>query len=339
MGSDRVLKVLYVGDAHATVSELPDMDKLMSCIKTAVVEHKPELVCFLGDQFHNHGIVHLEVMHWWLETFRELALELPVWALVGNHDKPDGRSPGVHALEAMKHINDVTIVDEPCHLYHQRGILALPHMDEEKEFRKGCLQYPDVSTVVCHNTFDGAQLENGYYAPYGFSTVGLPQKLFLSGHVHLPQDFGSVWYLGAPRWRIATDANTERAIWVVTHDEKGAVVERTPVDTGPYCRRIIDIQETEEIGVAPEMYDTRKDDVRLTITGPDWFLKGKVPGREDQGFKVRTIKTGTQAAPRVKESEGVSTAFQKFARAYEPKFGTPSDVLVKLAAERLAHAQ
>jgi hypothetical protein len=39
----------------------------------------------------------------------------------------------------------------------------------------------------------------------------------------------------------------------------------------------------------------------------------------------------------VRESEGVGTAFRKFAKSYQAKNGTPTDVLEKMAAERLVN--
>lgn len=340
-----MVRVLYVGDPHATASELRDMDGLLTCIHDAVKKHRPDKVVFLGDEFHHHGVVHLEVMHWWTEAVKGLVRLMSTHAvpphtdwlvgmMVGNHDKPESRAPGVHALESFSWLPGVKVIDAPEPLFE--GILAVPHMDTWEEFRRACDS--KYAVVVCHNTFDGAQMENGFYAPEGFNVETLPPGLFLSGHIHRPQEFGKVWYLGAPRWRTASDANTERALWCVTHGDDGRVVERIPVDTGPYCRRIINIEETEEMGVAYERYDTKKDDVRVTITGPDWFLKATVPVREAQGFKVRTVKTGTAAVARVKESEGVSTAFRKFTSAYEPKHGTSPAILQSMAAERLANA-
>jgi hypothetical protein len=75
----------------------------------------------------------------------------------------------------------------------------------------------------------------------------------------------------------------------------------------------------------------------VTLKGSAEYLKASVPLYEHKGFKVRTVKTGVSAAPRVKESEGVSTAFRKFVTAYQPKHKTPIPVLEKLAAERIAN--
>jgi hypothetical protein len=326
-------RCLYIGDPHVCPTELDDADALMRCVSDAVVAHRPDRVVFLGDEFHTHAIVHLEVMHWWVVNLLSLGVRVPTWVLVGNHDKCGNGRSDIHALEPMKHIPGVTVVEAPVEFLP--GVLVLPHMDTWEGFRTACEQNP-VPVAVCHNTFKGTTLENGFYAPDGFDVTTLPQEMFLSGHIHTPQEFGKVWYLGAPRWRIATDANVDRALWLVTHGDDGRVVARTPLDTGTYCRRIINADEVEGGQLDPEGYDTKKDDVRLTITGSEAFLKASVPVRTAQGFRVRTVKVGAGAVARVRESEGIPQAFRKFAGAYECKRGTPRDVLLRLAAERLA---
>jgi DNA repair exonuclease SbcCD nuclease subunit len=339
------MKVLYIGDPHITVAELADGAALVDLVVKTAVQLKPDAIVFLGDQYHHHSIVHLEVMNFWLKALEHLVetTTAEIYIMVGNHDKPGSGRQDIHALLAHKDRHPrVHIVERPHRLIvptipMYTGVLLIPHQDSGEEFLKLCSHFvSETKTVVCHQTFDGGRYENGFYAKDGVDPEKVPQPSILSGHIHAPQEFGKVWYVGAPRWRTTSDANTERAIWLVEHDDTGAMVSRTAIDTGDVCRRILDLEETEVGGLVVERYDTKKDDVRLTLKGPDFWLKAYGKMRKEQGFKVRTVCTDTKSAPRVRESEGIAPAFKKFVSAYKPKNNTPLPVLEKLVAERFA---
>ena len=340
------MRVLYVGDPHVTVSELADSWALIELVNRTASEHEVDAIVFLGDQYHTHSLVHLQVMHFWMQALEHVwsahtgSKLAKVFLLVGNHDKGgDSNQQHVHAMLAHKDRNPmVTVVDEPTRI--GPGVIAIPHRDSGEDFLSLCSEYPEDATVVCHQTFNGGQYDNGFYAKDGIDPNLVPQPMILSGHIHAPQSFGKVWYVGAPRWRTASDANVERNIWVVEHDAQGNIVSKTPVRTGETCRRIWDLtmEESDTSKGFPffrDQYDTKKDDVRITLKGGDEYLKTYGPQLERAGFRVRTIRTDKVSAPRVRESEGVSTAFKKFVDAFEPKWSTPKEVLHKLVQERL----
>jgi DNA repair exonuclease SbcCD nuclease subunit len=83
------VKVLYVGDPHATPDSIEEMERLVTyIIDTAKSENEADKICFLGDQYHTHSIIHLSVLAFWQRAFRRIKHHgLPVIALVGNHDK------------------------------------------------------------------------------------------------------------------------------------------------------------------------------------------------------------------------------------------------------------
>jgi DNA repair exonuclease SbcCD nuclease subunit len=328
--------LLYVGDPHATISELPDLERLMALICQVARDKKPDGVVFLGDQYHHHGIVHLEVVDFWMRAIDQLKLLTKVYLMVGNHDKPGNGRSDIHSM--MIHAGDVTrrvhVIDKPRVFEEIPGTVFIPHMDSGKAFVEACKDFLTVPLVVCHQTFDGSRYENGFYAKDGIDPNLVPQEMILSGHIHAPQRFGKVWYVGAPRWRTSADANTERHLWLMSQAQ-GSMLCKAKFDTGEVCRRIIDLEEVETGGLVWENYDTKKDDVRLTLKGPEFWLKPYAKMRAEQGFKVRTICTDKSTAPRVRESEGITTALKKFVSAAKPKNNTPIPVLEKLVAERL----
>jgi hypothetical protein len=332
-----VANILYVGDPHATVAELPDMEALVGLIGRVVEREAVDGIVFLGDQYHHHGILHLEVIDFWMRTIKRLARDTRLYLMVGNHDKAGNGRSDIHSL--MIHEGqgpNVKVIDRPSYFQDIPGTVLIPHMDSAEDFLAACEAHKHLPTVVCHQTFAGSQYENGFYAKDGINPDLVPQETILSGHIHRPQRNGKVWYVGAPRWRTSADADTERRLWLMTQGP-GVMVVKAQYDTGEVCRRIVHTIEEEDLPLDLDAYDLEKDDVTVTLTGSAEWLAIQVPKRERQGFRVRTIKTGVAAAPRIRESEGVSTAFKRFVTGYQPKHKTPIPVLEKLAAERIAH--
>jgi hypothetical protein len=343
------MKSLYVGDPHVTATELEDARGLLAAIKACAAREQPENVVFLGDQYHNHSILHVEVVDFWIKGFRELSdLGYDIVALVGNHDLPGNGSLDKHAMQIHKDIvgNDayihVEVVDEPLDM---GGILYLPYYASGEDFLAACRAHPQAKTVVCHQGFTGATYDNGFkvkgtdfYTEGGIDPNLVPQEAIISGHIHAPQEFDKVWYVGAPRWRTLSDANTDRHLWVVEHAQDGSILSKKSFSMEGYCRPIFAVVETPETEQQdPKTFFAANDsaDLRVDLRGPSAWVETRKIFWAEVGAKVRTFKTDT-ALVKVKESEGISTAFSGFFEKFQPRFGTSKDILRKLVEERLS---
>jgi hypothetical protein len=321
---------VYVGDMHCVVEEIDECWNLIQGVLAFCIKVDADQVVFLGDQHHAHSTVRLEVMAFWRKVFALFAEhEIAVVALVGNHDLSNDR-----ATDAMVHYPEIVSVRQP----HSRGgILYLPYIHDPKEFLAACRACPEARTVVCHQLFDGSRYENGFYVGEdGVDPTLLPQPAVISGHIHKPQRVGKVWYLGAPRWRIATDANEDRAVWAVEHDVDGNAVRARAMDTAPYCRRIVHLQDTPEAPADVPVPGPLLD-VRVDVTGPAAYVRARGDELEGRGVRVRTFRND-QSTLVVKESEGLQVAWRKFRQSFVPSRGTPGDRVAVVAAERFGLA-
>lgn len=336
-------RILYVGDPHVTASELEDAEAMLRAIKDVLLREAVDLIVFLGDQYHTHAILHVEVVDFWIRHFQELRELGPrIVALVGNHDLPGNGSREKHAMQIHASQEGVTIVDAP---HQEGGILFLPYYAEGKDFVAVCQERSGSKTVVCHQGFTGATYDNGFkvkgsdfFTEGGIDPNLVPQDAIISGHIHAPQQFGKVWYVGAPRWRTLSDANTDRHLWIVDHDLYGNIKATKSFSMEGYCRPIFSILETPET----EQQDAKTffagnegADLRVDLRGPSSWVEARKIFWAAAGAKVRTFKTDT-ALIKVKESEGISTAFSGFFDKFQPRFGTSKDVLRKLVGERLS---
>jgi len=334
------MRLLIVGDYHAEPSDLDDCRRLADLIVKVASENQAT-VLFMGDQYHTHAIIHAEVQYFWLQLYGRLAeAKVPSISLIGNHDKPG--SAHSKASSMLAHNHQTQVVFQPFKMY-TNGIdnptmLFVSYMDDPEEFVKLCKEYPTVHTIFCHQTFNGVAYDNGFYDKHGPDPNLIPQVQIISGHIHAPQEFSKVWYVGAPRWRTLSDANTERAIWLVDFNKNGSIAKRTKFDTGSVCRKINCFEDREVGGAVPPTYLDPKHEWRVDIYGSQTYVDSRSSIYRGMGCRVRTFVDQLDQ-PKVKESEGVAVAFEKWVDEYEPVYGTDKGVLRELLQERVKYGQ
>lgn len=323
-------KLLLVGDYHAEPATLDDCQKLADLIVEVAIRHGAT-VLFTGDQYHTHAIIHAEVQRFWHDLYKRIARSESAHpasiSLVGNHDRPG--SAGSKATAMLAHLDQTVVISEPTEM---DGVLFMPHFHDAESFVAAARKHSGAHTLICHQTFYGARYENGALAEDGVNLNLIPQKTVISGHIHTPQLIDKVWYVGAPRWRTLSDANTNRAIWYVEIDDEGNITKRVPYDTGKVCRQIYALVDTEEDPVTCAL--DPQHEWRIDVHGTLARIEERAAFFKAQGAKVRTFKTEL-AAPKVRESEGIDVAFGNWVDNYRPQHGTDQAVLRKMLKERV----
>jgi DNA repair exonuclease SbcCD nuclease subunit len=322
---------ILVGDPHVVVEELDECRRLAAFILEKQRQRPQATTVLLGDLYNNHSNIRVEVLAFWENFFAQARNTI---AIVGNHDRPHRGGEGEHAL--MAHTN-ATVVDLPTII---DGVGFMPYMDTPEAFLEALSDLGarfDFKHLFCHQTFQGARYEAGFYAPDGVSTEALPIGLqVISGHIHSPQRIGRVWYPGAPRWRSIADANVDRFIYLVrldvTSSAEAEVMERWPTETAGCIpiriQTVTNEEELEAIAPAPGL--------RIQIQGAEAFVKAAEKRLKDRGVRFRSQIDGTQMSSRVKESEGIGTAFGHYLEAFEAPQKTPKNILRQLVAQRIS---
>lgn len=322
------VSLLLVGDPHVTVDEIPDCNRLIDCILDALTKKPVKGIVFLGDLHHNHALVRIEVMEFWRKAFRRIKAAFPdvtIHTLVGNHDRSHDYSVKANALQAY----DVKVIEDPTQILP--GVVASPWYPDPESFldaMEGCRG----KTLICHQTFDGSRYENGFYASDGVKPALVEFETVFSGHIHTPQQFDKVWYIGAPRWRIASDANIPRFLWALDFDEAGSVVGKQLFSTDDYCRPIWHLVDKEEDQLVVKAGG--KGILRVDIHGSAAWVDARKAEWEAVGARVATFPIVARSSI-VKESEGIPVALAKFVDAWAPRYGTPIEQLKQMVAERI----
>lgn len=328
------MRLLLVGDPHATVDSLDECRNLVQLVCDVAKDNDIDRIVLLGDLYHTHAVMRVEVLEFWKWAFNMMAnTGAGIYALKGNHDM-SGSGSG-HALMAHNTDRMVTVVDQPfTEAEHSLG--WIPYQDDPQEFVRLANALATTSKVlICHQSFMGFTYENGHAIEDGIDTDSLPQKLIISGHIHSPQRNGKVWYPGAPRWRTAADANVNRAIWLVEINGQGEIVEEEPFGTHGVCSPIIALEDTPDAPLLPIITESLPENARvmIDIRGPESWIEQRKPLYQTN-YRIRTFRTDNRVI-RVKESDGIKNAFESYMKGYVPKYGTPKEVLANLVKDRL----
>jgi hypothetical protein len=329
MITDDLLQTLIVGDPHIRAEDLLQGQKLLELLLQTPDAGRINLI-FLGDLFHTHSLVHLQVQAFWMDAMTQLlAAFRSVTVIMGNHDAPHDTPAGINALRPLAGLG-VKVVDRP---QESGPFLMLPFYRSQADF-VAAARASALKTVICHQTFNGSRFENGFFAPEGVDPDAIPQEFVVSGHIHHGQEFGKVWYPGAPRALTANDANKERFIWLATWSPDGKLLSRTPVKTEGYLARILQVEDSPSLPQTPADVKVYPGDQLTVVISGD---QARVQERQRLWTGVAKIRTQVDQAQKqdLRPSEGMMPALQRFLPQFQSRNGTPGDVLFREISKRV----
>lgn len=186
------MKILFIGDPHLRINEFEQSVKLLRWIESVVAEHRPDVVCNLGDTFHNHAVLRSELMKEFSDHVDTITRFSPYWYVLGNHDQYKPKDNKYHALQSFKDRKDFIIFDQPRTDLDAINITIVPYVQDFADF-------PLDTNKICitHNTFIGA--DYGFRREdCGVDAARVSADVIISGHIHKRQTFGKVIYPGTP---------------------------------------------------------------------------------------------------------------------------------------------
>ena len=332
------MKILVVGDPHVVASEVKEARALVKLIAdTAARTEGLASIVIMGDLHHNHRVIDVDVLAFWRDQLWQLTRQWNVVCLVGNHDRSGDANNPNHALLAYDTFANV--ISRPQK--YVPGLGLMPYMPTPEEFAHGMdqlLASDPTPVVLCHQTFNGARFENGFFVgdhdPSAVDPSKWPQVQFISGHIHTPQRFANVIYVGAPRWRSLADANTRRGITVFDVSAEGAKIVEI-VDTDTVCSPLYHYIIDEDEGMREPLHRFREGGRYIVdIIGSAAFIRATVPEWEARGARIRTFPKREYTA-KVRESQGISVALREYTDSFTPIYGTSLDELRILCKQRL----
>lgn len=247
--------ILRVGDPHVKVGNIGESKSLIDFVAKTAIESKIDKIEILGDLFHTHAILRLEVIDFWVGALEKLTKICEVVLLVGNHDVSGDYNSNNSSLStfALMGWKNLIVVEKPTLL----GVFGyVPYMHDSNEFIGSAIDLANrgAKVLICHQTIQGSRYESGMYAPDGISTEGWAERFahVISGHIHAEQEFSNIIYPGTARWDSIADANKRKGIWIYNHDEHGRIEQAKFLSTENVCSPIqsITFREGEEVIVS-----------------------------------------------------------------------------------------
>lgn len=313
------MRILRMGDPHAKVTNLEEMEALMHFTNEMMSVHKVDRLEILGDLFHNHAQIRLEVLEFWdawIDVFTAHE-DKDIVILVGNHDQSGDYKDGAHALSVFKRIRkkNLHIVDSPRRIGIFGYIPYVHDINQWLEYARN-LAADSAKVLVSHTTYQGSKYESGIYAPDGVDPVLVPFDLLISGHIHSRQRFvtdrgQSVIYPGTSRWDSASDANELKGLWLVDHDDvSGSIVREEFLDTSDVVTPIRSYEWVEGTP-SPELDPRAKSHIQLV--GSSAFVANSKALLKGNCTISSKITDRTRPANRVAQAN-----ISSFLKSYKP---------------------
>lgn len=179
------MKYLVVGDPHCQPDNLDKIKQLFTLVESYGLP-----TIWLGDLLHTKDIVRARCLNAYMTYFTNTQLKHII--LIGNHDWTS-KDCTEHALEPLKLLDNVTIVDRPV----QEGkALFLPYSSSIEAFRASL---SDAKYLFMHQGVTGCDYGNGFIAENELPIENLARyKKVISGHFHRYQVKDNLTYLGTP---------------------------------------------------------------------------------------------------------------------------------------------
>lgn len=309
------MKYLIVGDVHAKDSNLPESAKLINFITESAKSNGISDVIFLGDQLDTMSVVKVSVLNFWKAAFKKMKSDgLNVISLVGNHDLDNEytNSSMIAFVDDCHVIKNLTQISDK--------IFAVGYVKDNdtfitianEAFGKGC------KTLLCHAEVNGAQMENGFYAPHGIDLDKLPSMEYISGHIHKKQSITNnclqFHYLGTPRMLTRSDIGEIKGIHIYDPMFSNFKAIPTPREV---CEPFEDFVFDEKKSDLNTMELINSDKIYVDLHGSKDYVKAMIKKMPDK-VKIRTFVTDEMAKKDIefKESDGINKSFSSYLSQY-----------------------
>lgn len=254
------MKYTVIGDPHLTHKSLDRAEALFSLVEEIGL---PGI--WLGDLLDTKEVIRGKCLNAAIDYFRRSKLRHIV--LIGNHDWFN-LDCLAHALEALKLLPNVTVVDEPMMI---DGMNFFPYIHDKAKLEALLCAFADRKEVLFgHLEVTDFDFGNGHICTTGISRAALSGlKRVISGHFHKYQESGNLTYIGTPFSHSFGESNQTKYIAMYDSETDELKLAETPFPKHITVEFNCDQLETDgeaEYGLIPD-WDQDGDFYRLILTG------------------------------------------------------------------------
>jgi len=259
--------VLFIGDPHFQISNIPEVDLFLSKIKQLAEEKKPDLIVIAGDILHTHERLHTVALNKAYDLVNAMKAISKTYILVGNHDYISNQQflTDNHWMNGMKAWDNTVIVDKVVeetikgekfvfvpYVPPGRFVEALDTLESNK--------WNDASCIFAHQEFAGCKM--GAIVSVEGDKWSLEDPHVVSGHIHsrqMPQ--ANIYYSGSAMQHAFGESEKNIIAFFEFSDRKHSLTE---IDLGLPRKKIVymDVEDIENYKVP-----VTEDQIKVTLTG------------------------------------------------------------------------
>ncbi len=332
-------KILFIGDLHLKINHFERSIAALKWIEKVADEYRPDIVCNLGDSFHNHAVLRSEILTEFKRHAARIGSKRPYWYVVGNHCQWKPKDNKYHALQTLDNIHGFTVFDKITEL-PEYNITVVPYVQKYEDF-------PLSTSSICitHNTFVGC--DYGFKREdCGINADKVSADIIISGHIHKRQSFGNVIYPGTPYAHSATDVDQTKGILLFDT----ATFEQTFIESPfPKWKSLeFEIESNSPITALHTMLENELDNENkwiLKVTGPKAELSAYFKSKKyfklinGKNIIVKTNPTDSEKQNRVQiKSSSVNDIIAEYInKVYHG--GTDKSLIIRKAQEIIKNIQ
>ena len=196
------VEVLFIGDPHIQVANLPEVEIFMKRLVKLATERVPDLIIIAGDLLHTHERLHTLALNKAYEMVNKMRSIAKTYVLVGNHDYIQNQQflTHNHWMNSLKEWKNTVIVDQVIsETIRDQKFIFVPYVPpgrfiEALDTFEGV--WKDANCIFAHQEFAGCKM--GAIISVDGDKWPLENPHIVSGHIHsrqIPQP--NIYYSGS----------------------------------------------------------------------------------------------------------------------------------------------
>ena len=332
------MKVLVFSDLHYHLKNMNTAHRCLQTIEDIAIQSGINHIFCLGDFWHEKSMLRSEVLRKVFSFFKSSRMQWHI--LVGNHDLETTLDTAGNALDILNIIENVEVISEPKMI---GNCFFIPFCRSADEFRAIVERIPAESVVLIHQGVEGAAYSSGVAHVSEIKQEDLKKfDLVISGHIHAPQQFGNLVYVGSPMSHTFSEAGEKKGAIIL--DDSSKRFERVCIDNLPRHIAIdVEIPSVEEFveitqSKLIEVKAKQEDNIRVRVLGEKGVLKLIDKSMIEMPFEnlvLQRVETSDNKKRTIEETLSYDEMVVKYLDE-SPNSEISKDELIKISREILS---
>lgn len=194
---------------------------LIKKIKKELAKNE-KLVCInLGDTYDDRTSIDINISNLSIDIFEDIAKEVEVYILNGNHDLSKKTNKGNTSLRSIDLIPNIKVITDPTYIKIESNknveqyFIAIPYLGDSILESKYLAEYStNAQYALMHTELNKMKMDNGMLITNGANAELFNGTIF-AGHIHKRQENNKCIYVGSPYHLSKADIGNDKGIYIL----------------------------------------------------------------------------------------------------------------------------